>query len=220
MNALYYPFHLCHERTLGHLLEEHQIVHFRDFMALQLTPMMGTTAFPDRMGDYHPEDLQAGRIVQGHNLSGAMGPDTVVAVDRDLADVQWRTLFQESMLKDRRFQRGLFGDPNSERTGSIETPPKPEWHQFRDETWTARLFDVKLVQNLSRRRLFGEELTQFEYGWALIKTSASLMYTIQLCHQQNLVAVTDSPAHHHLLMRTRVRDGITLVNICVKREGY
>jgi hypothetical protein len=220
MNALYYPFHLCHERTLGHLLEEHQIVHFRDFMALQLTPMMGTTAFPDRMGDYYPEDLQAGRIVQGYNLSGAMAPDMVLAVNRDLADRRWRTQFQASMLNDARFQRGLFGDPQAGTSGSIETTPKPEWHQFRDETWTAKSFDVKLVQTLSRQRLQGAEAAQFEYGWALIKTSASLVYTIQLCHQQNLVAVTDSTAHHHLLTRTCVRDGITLENICVKREKY
>ncbi len=189
-------------------------------MALQLTPMMGTTGFPDRMGDYHPEDLQAGRIVQGHNLSGAMGPDTVVDVDRDLTDGQWRILFQGSMLKDRRFQRGLFGDPNSERTGSIETPQKPAWHQFRDEDWAASPFDVKLVQTLSRQRLQGAEAAQFEYGWALIKTSASLMYTIQLCQQQSLVAVTDSSAHHNLLTRTCDRDRVTLETLCVKREGY
>lgn len=220
MNAIYYPFHLCHVRTLKQMLVDYQTVHFRDFMALQLTPMMGTTAFPDRMGDYHPEELYAGRIVQGYNLSGAMTPDTVLAVNRDLADTQWRTHFQESMLKDARFQRGLFGDPNSERTGSIETPPTPEWHQFRDETWTARLFDVKTVQALSRQRLYGEDSARFEYGWALIKTSASLVYTIQLCHQQSLVAVTDSPAHHYLLTRTCERDQISLENSCVRREEY
>jgi len=189
-------------------------------MALQLTPMMGTTAFPDRMGDYHPEALHAGRIVQGYNLSGAMGPDTVLAVDRDLADMPWRTHFQESMLKDTRFQRGLFGDPNTERTGSIETPPKPEWHQFRDKDWTAGPFDVKAVQALSRQRLNGEEAARFEYGWALVKTSASLVYTIQLCRQRSLVAVTDSSTHHHLLTQTCARDRITLENHCIKREGY
>ena len=108
MNALYYPFHLCHERTLQRLLVDCQIVHFRDFMALQLTPMMGTTAFPDRMGDYHPELLKVGRIVQGHDVSGAMAPETVYAVNRDLADAQWRKYFQDFILNDRRFQRGLW----------------------------------------------------------------------------------------------------------------
>lgn len=220
MNALYYPFHLCHIRTLEQILADYQTVHFRDFMALQLTQMMGTTAFPDRMGDYHPEDLHAGRIVQGYNLSGAMAPDTVLAVNRDLADMPWRTHFQEFMLKDGRFQRGLFGDPNSERTGSIHTPSTPEWHQFRDDRWTTRLFDVKTVQGLSRQRLSGEESARFEYGWALIKTSASLIYTIQLCHQHSLAAVTDSAAHHHLLTRICERDRVTLETLCIKREGY
>ena len=47
MNALYYPFHLCHDHTLSRLLTDFSTVHFRDFMTLQLTPMVGTTAFPD-----------------------------------------------------------------------------------------------------------------------------------------------------------------------------
>ena len=219
MNALYYPFHLCHVRTLVHLLADYQTVHFRDFMALQLTPMMGTTAFPDRMGDYYPEDLQAGRIIQGYNVSGAMAPEIIRAVDRDLADRKWRTAFQASMLKDARFQRGLFGDPQTGRNESIETPPKPEWYQFCNETWTARPFEVELVQTLSRQRLLGAKATQFEYGWALIKTSASLQYTIQLCHQHNLVAVTDSSAHHDLLTRTCEREKIELENFWVKPKG-
>ena len=115
MNALYYPFHLCHDRTLARLLADYSIVHFRDFMALQLTPMVGTTAFPDRMGDDHPELLKAGRIVQGHNVSGAMSSETSNAVNRDLADAQWRGLFQESLLNNYRFQRGFI----SQTTKSI-----------------------------------------------------------------------------------------------------
>ena len=66
MDALFYPFHLCHEKTLRGLLQKFHAIHFRDFMALQLTPLTGMTAFPDRMGDYYPEELEAGNIVQGH----------------------------------------------------------------------------------------------------------------------------------------------------------
>jgi len=40
--ALYYPFHLCSRDTLTHLLSAYALVHFRDYMALQLTPMCGT----------------------------------------------------------------------------------------------------------------------------------------------------------------------------------
>jgi len=220
MNALYYPFHLCHESTLDHLLEENQIVHFRDFMALQLTPMMGTTAFPDRMGDYYPEQLQAGHIVQGHNVSGPLAPDIVLAINRDLADPQWRNAFQEFILNDHRFQRGLFADSKEGTSKHSGYPPKPEWLQFRDIEWAARFVDVETTQALSRQRLHGTDAAHFDYGWALIKTAASLIYTIQISQQLNLVAVTDSSAHHHLLARTCERDRVTLKNLCVKREGY
>lgn len=220
MNALFYPFHLCHERTLTCLLTDYQIVYFRDFMALQLTPMMGTTAFPDRMGDYHHEHLKSGRILQGFDVSGSLNPETVSAVNRDLADSQWRHLFQESLLNDRRFQRGLFADPKEGITKHSQAPLKPEWLKFREKEWGNTSFDVETIQALSRRRLHGEDATRFEYGWAMIKTSASLIYTIQLCHQLNLVAVTDSSAHYHLLARISDRDRVALENIHVKREGY
>jgi hypothetical protein len=220
MHALYYPFHLCHDRTVERLLADYQTVHFRDFMALQLTPMMGTTAFPDRMGDYHPELLKAGRIVQGYNLSGSMKPETVSAVNRDLADHQWRQLFQESLLNDRRFQRGLFADPQDSKTQSPEAHHDPEWLQFQGMEWADTPFQVETVQTWSRHRLQGKEAAYFEYGWGLIKTAASLIYTIQLCHRLNLVAATDSASHHRLLAQTCAREQIELENSCVKREGY
>lgn len=220
MNALYYPFHLCHARTLDLLLETYQIVHFRDFVALQLTPMMGTTAFPDRMGDYHPDFLKAGRIAQGHSLSGALSPESVDSVNRDLADPQWRGLFQESLVHDHRFQRGLFANPKEGRIQPSDSLPEPEWLQFNEMGWVESSFEVEIVRTLSRQRLQGEEAARFEYGWALIKTAASLIYTIQLCHQINVHAVTDSSAHHGLLARTCEREGIFLENSHRKREGY
>jgi hypothetical protein len=220
MHALYYPFHLCHDHTLERLLANYQAVHFRDFMALQLTPMMGTTAFPDRMGDYHPETFKAGRIVQGYNLSGSMKPETMSAVNRDLVDHPWRGLFQASLLNDRRFQRGLFADPQDSNAQPPNVQHDPEWLQFQGMEWADRPFQVETVQTLSRQRLQGEEAAYFEYGWAMIKTSASLIYTIQLCHQLNLVAVTDSSAHYQLLARTCAREQIDLENSNVNREGY
>jgi hypothetical protein len=220
MNALYYPFHLCHARTLARLLADYSTVHFRDFMALQLTPMVGTTAFPDRMGDEHPESLKAGRIIQGHNVSGAMSSETSHAVNRDLADAQWRELFQESLLNNRRFQRGLFPEPRNPSSGTIETQAEPEWVQFCGMEWAKAPFQVETVQTLSRQRPGEEEAAHFEYGWALIKTSASLIYTIQLCHELNVSAVTDSSSHYDLLAQTCKREQIPLIHRCVKREGY
>ncbi len=219
MNALYYPFHLCHERTLERLLEDYEAVHFRDFMALRLTPLMGTTAFPDRMGDYHPEHFKAGRIIEGYDLSGSMTPETTSAVNRDLTDPHWRHRFHESILSDRRFQRGLFPDPQ-DIAEPTQAENRPIWLQFQEESWENKLLDVEIVQALSRKRLEGHQGRQFEYGWAMIKTSASLIYTIQLCHQLKLTAVTDSAAHYHLLAQTCSREDTKLENICLKREGY
>jgi len=220
MDALYYPFHLCHDRTLKRLLADYQTVHFRDFMALQLTPFVGTTAFPDRMGDYHDELLKAGRIVQSHDVSGAMKSETVSAVNRDLGDAQWRRLFQDSLLNDHRFQWGLFADPKASSAGPAKDHTDPDWLQFRGGEWADTPFQVEAIQALSRQRLHGEKSARFEYGWSLIKTAASLIYTIQLCHQRNLLAVTDSVSHYHLLQRTCERDQMTLEHSCVRREGY
>ncbi len=219
MNALYYPFHLCHEKTLQLLLEDYETVHFRDFMALRLTPLMGTTAFPDRMGDYHPEHIKAGRIIQGHDLSGSMTAKTVSAVNQDLTDPSWRHRFHKSILNDRRFQRGLFPAPQ-DIAWPTQDENGPEWLQFHQKTWENELLDVEIVQALSRKRLEGQQARQFEYGWAMIKTAASLIYTIQLCHQLKLMAITDSRAHYHLLAQTCRRNYTELENVCLKREGY
>ncbi|MBS0154216.1 MAG: hypothetical protein JSS38_06470, partial [Nitrospira sp.] len=91
--VLFYPFHLCHERTLQWLLERYEQVHFRDYMAIQVSPFCGTTAFPERMGDAFPDLLASKRLVQGYNVSGPLTPDTCIAVDRDLTDSTWRGLF-------------------------------------------------------------------------------------------------------------------------------
>ena len=220
MNALYYPFHLCHERTLERLLGNYQTVHFRDFMALQLTPLMGTTAFPDRMGDYYPEWVNGGRLVQGYDVSGAMKPETISAVDRDLIDPPWRRLFQEALTTDRRFQRGLFPDHQETTRDQEESTIDFGRNLLGDGTLVDFPFQVGTVQALSRQRPHNDANIRFEYGWALIKTAASLVYSIQLCQENHLLAVTDSAYHYHLLTRTCERDSISLENSYMKREGY
>ena len=69
--------------------------------------MVGTLAFPDRMGDDYPELLIVGRIVQGHSVSGPMSPDIVAAVNWDLEDTIWRSCFHEALKSNPQFQRGL-----------------------------------------------------------------------------------------------------------------
>ncbi|MEE8126411.1 MAG: hypothetical protein V3T42_11400 [Nitrospirales bacterium] len=220
MQALYYPFHLCHELTLQRLLTDYQSIHFRDFMALQLTPMMGTTAFPDRMGDYYPQVLEAGRIVQGYNVSGPLSPEFLTAIDRDLADPAWRSEFHEGLTTDPRFQRGLVAFSQDSEEGNFAVINSAALCDLQKPTWLKTSFTTGMVQGLGGKRLLGEEEIRYEYGWALIKTSASLAYTIQLCHQHHLVAATDSQHHHQLLAKTCLRESINLPNVHVKREGY
>ena len=210
MNALFYPFHLCHEQTLHILLVDFEHIHFRDFMALQLTPLMGTTAFPDRMGDYYPDFLKTGRLIQGHFVSGRMSEETISAVNRDLADPHWRSTFHEALQSNLRFQKGLFDhDRDKEILENIS------------RTEEALIFyDVAKIQNSSGKRLTADQELAFEYGFALIKTSVSLVYTVHLCQQLQLVAVTDSEAHFQLLTRTIDREHIHLNNTLVRRENY
>ena len=87
-DTLFYPFHLCHEDTLQRLLARFHRVHFRDYMALQLSPFSGTTAYADRMGENYPELVTAGRLVQGHHVSGPLDEAGRISIDRDLVDAQ------------------------------------------------------------------------------------------------------------------------------------
>ena len=50
---------------LARLLTRFATVHFRDFMALQLTPMSGITAFQDRMGMSFPAIVASGHTQVG-----------------------------------------------------------------------------------------------------------------------------------------------------------
>ncbi len=220
MNVLFYPFHLCHERTLHSLLANYETVHFRDFMALRLTPLMGTTAFPDRMGDYYPKLFKANRIVQGHDVSGPMNAEVGDTVNRDLADVRWRALFHEALSSNYRFQRGLFDTSQIPQPGNPVSDDHSILTELAQTDWVEIPFDVETVQTLSRSAHTPKDGARFEYGWALIKTSASLVYTIQICQTLHLTAVTDSSAHYQLLTATCQRDGIDFSNTCLKREGY
>ena len=189
-------------------------------MALQLTPLSGTMAFPDRMGDYYPEALNAQRIVQGYDVSGPMNSDVISAVNRDLEDPVWRAIFNEALKSDYRFQRGLFGVISEKGSRDSGSPNSSFLAELTGPEWETVSCSVETVQAMSGKRLAGKEEIHYEYGLALIKTSAALVYTIRLCHRNNLVAATDSEAHHALLARTCTRDRIHLSNQCIQREGY
>lgn len=217
--ALYYPFHLCHSRTLETLLGRFHAIHFRDYMALQLTPMSGTTAYQDRMGDCYPELVAAGRIVQGHTVSGRIPDEVADVVHRDLQDEVWRRLVHDALRSDRRFQRGLFDITHSMTIGRSRVPGPAALLKLTEHSYLTRSYSISEVARLSRPTALDEGYT-FEYGMALIKTSAALSYTIKLAGTMQLVAVTDSATHFALLTHTCQRDRIPLSNQLVDREGY
>jgi hypothetical protein len=202
--ALFYPFHLCHEETLAKLLLRFSTVHFRDFMALQLTPMVGMTAYPDRMGDSFPELLTAGRIVQGHNINGPLPADVASAVDRDLADSIWRSIFDRALRTDHRFQCGLF---------DVHHP-----FDHSERPWETFPYDVTRLKQMCVSSEI--DSTEAEYGLALVKTAASLVYTYRLALEHGLQAATDSAAHYYLLEHTRARERLVLGNHLIIRKGY
>jgi hypothetical protein len=202
--VLFYPFHLCHEDTLAKLLSRFTTVHFRDFMALQFTSMVGMTAFADRMGDSFPELLAAGRLVQGYDVSGPLSSEVGGAIDRDLQDPTWREIFHRSLRTDRRFQRGLFEARH----------PLPETNTRQEHL----SFSVDRVKQLCMNPKPDE--SELEYALALIKTSASLVYTYRLALAHGLQVGTDSSAHYALFERTRTREHIALADHLIVRKGY
>lgn len=219
-DALFHPFHLCHEETLRRLLARFQRVHFRDYMALQLSPFSGTTAFADRMGGTFPDLVAAGRIVQGYNVSGPLSDVSRLAVDRDLADAQWRRQFHEAIREDRRFQRGLF-DPTHAMTIGREVVPGPAaLLRLMHQDFLHQPCTVDAVQRLSRQQLTGSDAYRFEYGLALVKTAAAQYYTVHLAEQHHLAAATDSPAHFQLFNRMLERESRALPHHLIIRNGY
>ncbi len=202
--VLFYPFHLCHEDTLTRLLLRFFSVHFRDFMALQFTPMVGMTAYADRMGDSFPELLAAGRLVQGYDVSGPLPGNVSSAVDRDLHDRTWRNIFDQALRTDRRFQRGLFELQNSA--------------PVIDSQFAAAPFSVDRIKQLCSTS--NDNASTLDYALALVKTSASLIYTYRLALAHGLQVATDSPVHFELFEQTCVRERIALANHLLVRKGY
>ena len=211
-NALFHPFHLCAPHTLEALLARYDAVHFRDYMALRLTPLMGTMAYQDRMGDEHPMLVTSGRLVQGYPVSGPLDETAAAGIDRDLSDSYWRTLFHDGLRNDRRFQRGLFDLTHAMRIGSSLVPGPAALLRLLEPNRAAALYNVALVQRLAKPTLTLDEAYQFEYGLALLKTAAAQVYTIRLSRAHNLVPVTDSHTHHVLLSRTLARERIDLAH--------
>ena len=219
-HALFYPFHLCHPDTLVRLLTRFATVHFRDFMALQLTPMAGMTAFQDRMGMSFPDLIKSGRLVQGYDVSGPLPPAVATAIDHDLHDPLWRARFHTALRRDRRFQRGLFEPSHSLRIGDSLVPGPAALLRLMDDSFRRQVYDLGRVRALSKSSVTLEEGYHFEYGLALVKTSASLAYTQTLALAHQLQPVTDSPSHFALYAQSCARENWLRTNHLLTRVGY
>jgi hypothetical protein len=219
-HALFYPFHLSHPDTLARLLTRFATVHFRDFMALQLTPMSGMTAFQDRMGMSFPDLVESGRLVQGYNVSGPLPATVAAAIDRDLCDPLWRTHFHTALRQDRRLQRGLFEPSHSLRIGDRLVPGPAALLRLMDDSFRQHAYDLGRVRTRLTKSMTLEDGYHCEYGLALVKTSASLVYTQTLALAHQLQPVTDSPAHFALYAQSSVRENWPRINYLLTRAGY
>ena len=219
-HALFYPFHLCHSETLTRLLTRFATIHFRDFMALQLTPMSGMTAFQDRMGMSFPDLIESKRLVQGYDVSGPLPPPVAAAINRDLKDPLWRARFHTALCQDRRLQRGLFEPSHSLRIGNSLVPGPAALLRLMDDSFRQRAYNLDQIRALSMTRLSLEEGYHCEYGVALVKTSAALVYTQTLTLAHQLQPVTDSPAHFSLYAQSCTRENWPRTNHLLIRVGY
>jgi hypothetical protein len=217
--ALYYPFHLCHQRTLDTLLARYDSVHFRDFMALQLTRFTGLTAYADRMGDGREDLVRSGRLVQGYNVNGPLDPALETAVDRDLADAAWRALFHEGLREDRRFQRGLFDLSHAVILAGRSEPGPAVLLRLLEARRQTDAWTVARIRSLGSPDDM-EQALDAEYGLAAVKTSAALHYTVRLAREHHLIPVTDSPVHRALFDRMLDRDGLAMDHAYLARDGY
>jgi hypothetical protein len=205
---------------LARLLARFATIHFRDFMALQLTPMSGMTAFQDRMGMSFPDLIESGRLMQGYNVSGALPPAVAATIDRDLRDPLWRARFHTALRQNRRLQRGLFEPSHSLRIGESLVPGPAALLRLMDDSFRQQAYDLDQVRTLSKRNVTLEEGYHFEYGLALVKTSASLVYTQTLALTHRLQPVTDSPAHFALYAQSCLREQWPRTNHLLIRIGY
>jgi hypothetical protein len=205
---------------LARLLARFATAHFRDFMALQLTPMSGMTAFQDRMGMSFPDLIESGRLVQGYDVSGPLPAPVADAIDRDLHDPLWRARFHTALCQNRRLQRGLFEPSHSLRIGDSLVPGPSALLRLMDDSFRQQDYDLAQVRALSKRSVTLEEAYHYEYGLALVKTSASLVYTQTLALAHQLQPVTDSPAHFALYAQSCVRENWLRTNHLLIRVGY
>jgi len=172
------------------------------------------------MGMSFPDLIESGRLVQGYDVSGPLPPAVAIAIDRDLHDPLWRARFHTALCRDRRLQRGLFEPSHSLRIGDSLVPGPAALLRLMDDSFRQQAYDLGRVRALSKSSVTLEEGYHFEYGLALVKTSASLAYTQTLALAHQLQPVTDSSAYFSLYVQSCVRENWLRTNHLLIRIGY
>ena len=167
-----------------------------------------------------PDLIESKRLAQGYDVSGPLPLPVAAAIDRDLCDSLWRARFHTALCHDRRLQRGLFEPSHSLRIGSNLVPGPAALLRLMDESFRQRAYNLDQVRALSMIRLSLEEGYHYEYGAALVKTSAALVYTQTLTQAYQLQPVTDSPAHFSLYAQSCIREDWPSTNLLLIRIGY
>jgi hypothetical protein len=80
-------------------------------------------------------------------------------------------------------------------------------------------YTLEGIRRLSKLHTSRSESYQFEYGMALVKTSAAGVWTGRLAQRLSVSVATDSPGHYDLLQRSLHRERIMLVNYFLTKDG-
>jgi hypothetical protein len=164
IRRLFYPFHLCHERTLAVAAGAVSASAFPGLYGHPSQSVLRDNSLSRTMGDAFPDLLASKRLVQGYNVSGPLTPDTCIAVDRDLTDSTWRGLFHRALVENRRFQRGLFDGTDITGRHNDGHAEQPLMGRLKDVSFETTPFTVAGIRQLSRRRLIGRDADLFDYG--------------------------------------------------------
>ncbi|HEY7533116.1 MAG TPA: hypothetical protein VH681_10105, partial [Nitrospiraceae bacterium] len=115
---------------------------------------------------------------------------------------------------------GLFDIQHTMQIGKTTVPGPAALLTLMDRKFSHQSFTVQAIQTWSATPLILSEAYRFEYGFALLKTSASLAYTERLARRHHLQPVTDSPAHFELFEHMLRRERGRWANHLLVRQGY
>src|SRR5262249_18490625 len=104
--------------------------------------------------------------------------------------------------------------------GGRLVPGPAAFLRLMDDSFGQQAYDLDLVRAFAKTDMTLADGYDFEYGLALVKTSASLVYTQILAQAHGIQPVTDSRAHFALYARSCLRENWPRINHLLIRTGY